>query len=346
MTIKVAPSRSQFDDSITQKEIEHLISTPEVRVLQCSTPVSSRTWDLLNNSFFSRRPDVELRVYGFGGSLCDLSFLSRMQNVCRFSADCLLHATGVEHVAALQKLESLSIGIFDLKDFGFLTDTPISLKQLMLGSTKSKKPGLSVLKRFGALATLYLEGQQRDIEVLAELETIEDPTLRSITTPDLSYLKPLNRLWSLDIKLGGISNLTGIEDKWGIKYLELWQIRGLSDISVVSSLSGLQSLFLQSLKHVRRIPDLSRLTQLRRVWLENLRALEDLSALASAPALEEFIHTSAQNFAPTQYEGLLRHSRLRRMLVGFGSERKNRALEVEMSKKGIEKYSHRAFVFH
>ena len=50
-----------------------------------------------------------------------------------------------------------------------------------------------------------------------------------------------------------------------LKYLELWQIRGLSDISVVSSLSDLQYLFLQALRNVDGIPDLSRLTRLRKV---------------------------------------------------------------------------------
>jgi hypothetical protein len=193
--------------------------------------------------------------------------------------------------------------------------------------------------------TLYLEGQQTDIEVLAELETLKDLTLRSISTPSLSYLKPLARLWSLDIKLGGISDLSGIEDKSSIKYLELWQVKDLSDISVVSSLSGLQFLFLQSLKQVRRIPDLTRLPNLRRVWLENMKGLEDLTALATAPELEEFVHTSAGNSQPAQYEALLRHPRLRRMLVGFSSDRKHRVLEKQMSEAGIEKYTRREFVF-
>jgi len=40
--------------------------------------------------------------------------------------------------------------------------------------------------------------------------------------------------------------LSAIADKESIKYLELWQIRGLGDIGVVSSLSGLQFLFVQS----------------------------------------------------------------------------------------------------
>lgn len=79
--------------------------------------------------------------------------------------------------------------------------------------------------------------------------------------------------------------------------------------------------------------------------MENMSGLENLSALEGAPALEEFIHISARNFSPSQYEGLLRHPTLRSMLVGFGSDRKNRALELEMSKARIEKFQPREFVF-
>jgi hypothetical protein len=77
---------------------------------------------------------------------------------------------------------------------------------------------------------LYLERQQQGIEVLSELKGREDLTLRSITTEGLDYISTLPRLWSLDIKLGGIRNLSAIAGKESIKYLGLWQIRGLSDM--------------------------------------------------------------------------------------------------------------------
>jgi hypothetical protein len=89
------------------------------------------------------------------------------------------------------------------------------------------------------LRKLYIEGQQNGIAVLGELQGLEDVTLRSISTPGLEYVSNLPRLLSLDIKLGGIQNLSAISGKQSIKYLELWQIKGLSDISVVSSLTGL-----------------------------------------------------------------------------------------------------------
>ena len=107
---------------------------------------------------------------------------------------------------------------------------------------------MQIISRFQSLTHLYLEGQQQGIEVLSELKNLEDLTLRSITTEGLDYISMLPQLWSLDIKLGGIKDLSAIANKGSIKYLELWQIRGLSDIGVVSSLGGLQSLFLQSLR--------------------------------------------------------------------------------------------------
>jgi len=162
----------------------------------------------------------------------------------------------VEHIADLENLEELSIGIYSLDSFDFLKQLPNGIKSLSLAATKSTKPQLQTLSRFQSLTHLYLERQQQGIEVLSELKRLEDLTLRSITTEGLDYISMLRRLWSLDIKLGGIRNLSAIAGKESIKYLELWQIRGLSDIRVISSLGGLQSLFLQSLRNVSAIPDL------------------------------------------------------------------------------------------
>ena len=121
---------------------------------------------------------------------------------------------------------------------------------------------------------VYIEGQQNGIGVLADLQELKDVTLRSISTPDIEYIAKLLRLWSLDIKLGGIQSLSAISGKESIKYLELWQIRALSDIGVVSSLNGLQYLFLQALRNVSRIPDLSALTNLRRIHFEKMKGLK------------------------------------------------------------------------
>ena len=120
---------------------------------------------------------------------------------------------------------------------------------------------------------------------------------------------------------------------------------GLSDISVISTLYGLQYVVLQALRHVRSLPDLSRLRSLRRVVLDTMKGLVDVSALEGAPSLEDFIHIAASNIQPAQYEGLLKHPTLKRIAVGFGSDGKNRAFELEWEKAGLERFRGEAFVY-
>ena len=103
----VLEKRVEFGDKLTKREIQTLISNHALRVLQCSRPVKNRTWKRLNDQFFPKRPEVQLRVYGCYGQVCDLSFGSMLTNVRHFSADCMMDAQGVEHISAMEKLESL-----------------------------------------------------------------------------------------------------------------------------------------------------------------------------------------------------------------------------------------------
>jgi hypothetical protein len=342
---KFCRDRVDFEDHLTGREVQALIADKDLRVLQCLSPIDSQTWERLNDQFFTRRPEVTLRVYGFYSLVCDLAFTATMTNVHHFSADCLMDATGIEHTAAMEKLESLGVGIYHLEGFGFLDQVTPRLKKLFLGRTRSSKPDLLPLSRFDALEEVYIEGQQKNIEVLSQLDRLQDVTLRSIGTPDISYLRPLHRMWSLDIKLGGIRDLYAIEGMETIKYLELWQIRGLSDIDVISSLTGLQFLALQSLRRITALPSLNRLWKLRRVYLENMKGLEDISRLEHAPALEEFAHVSAQNMQPEDYIPLLRNPSLKRAAVGFGSDRRNSQFNELMREHSIEPHRFEEFEF-
>lgn len=327
-------TRVQFTGQLTSEEVEQIASDPKVRVLQTASAVGPKTWDLLNETLCLERPDIELRVYGSYSAVCDLSFVTRLSNARRFSADCLDEAIGVENLARMESLEELSVGIYDLQSFDFLASVPAGIRKLWLFATKSKKPRLNHLGRFRSLKLLFLEGQQRDIEILSELETLEDVTLRSISTENLEYVSKLPHLWSLDIKLGGIKDFSSLAGKESIKYLELWMIRGLADIGFVSSLTGLQFLFLQDLRNVTRLPDLSKLTSLRRLSLANMKGLKDVGALFSAPALEEFSHVFARNILPEKYADLLKMTKLRSVHVGFGSRRKNDAFAEQVRQAG------------
>ena len=334
---RLSPDRIDFSHSLSSSEIESLVSDPDFKVLQTSTEVDSHTWEKLDSILFRNRPEIELRIYGFGGNPCDLSFVKRLSFLRKFSADCLFTATNVECITHLKDLVSLKIDIYDLKSFDFLDLLePNNLKHLYLGPTFSKKPNLHVIERFNGLETLNLEGQQKGIEVVRELAQLQKLTLKSVTVPSLSFLKGLMDLWYLDIKLGGTNKLDALSDLHNVKYLELWQVKGLSDLAPIADMVGLQFLFLQSLPNVVQLPDLSRLMLLRKVYLENMKGLKDLSALDSAPALEEIVHVSAQGLTPSDYVGLLKKSSLKKIFVGFGSKQKNNQLEAMGRAAGIE----------
>jgi hypothetical protein len=326
--------RLDFVNSLTAEEVDRLAADPRLEVLHTRTRVEPSTWDLLNDRLFSQRPEVDLRVYGYAGY--DLSFVRRLPNVRRFLADCLIRARGVENVASFPDLEKLSVGIYELESFDFLTNLPDQrLQDLSLHATKSKKPTLRHLERYKHLRTLYLEGQKKEIEAISSLPRVEDLTLRSITVPGLNFLKGLERLWSLDIKLGGINNLSALEGDTRIKYLELWQIRGLVDIAVISTMRALEHLFLQSLAHIRSLPDLSKLRALRRIDLTSMKGLVDLHALTTAPALEELCHFDAAGIEPEQYADLLRLKTLKRLTVGLGSQKKNEIVAKMAAQAGV-----------
>jgi hypothetical protein len=335
------PGRAEFDHSITDVSLRELATHSPLKVLQSSTPVPDRLWDLLNDRFFAERPDVELRIYGFYSHDCDLSFAPRMTNVRRFSADCLKTARNVQAIAEIPRLEALSIGIFEMDDLDVLQSVPATLTELSLGATRSRRISLAGLSRFRSLKRLYLEGHGRDVEVLSDLSALEDLTLRSIATSDLRYLAPLDKLWSLDIKLGGIKSLDGIEGKTSIKYLELWQVRDFRRIEVLALLPGLQNLFLQSLPHVQALPSLTCARALRRVVVENLKGLSDFHAFEDAPSLEEFALVDGKRQTPEQLVPVLRNRHLRAARAHFGSDRKNKAFAELRARYGKVEWSPR-----
>jgi hypothetical protein len=320
----VETTRAEFDDAVTAVDLEQLADRPAVRTLQRSAPVPDSIWPLLNDAFFSRRPDVELRVYGHYSTDCDLSFARRMTNVRRFAADCLVQATNVDALAEMPQLDALSLGIYELRDFGVLERVPSTLTTLSLAATRSNGPRLDVLRRFTSLKTLYLGGQIDGIEVLGELGTLEDVTLGCLPTPDLSYLAALTRLRSLDIKLGAVRSFEGIEGRASLEHLALWQIPELDIAAMLRSLPGLQSVFLQSLAWMRGLPDLRACGALRRVVLHSMKGLRDFSAVEGAPVLEEFALVQGRWQQPEQLMPVLRSRTIGRVHASFGAAHHDR----------------------
>lgn len=316
--------RAMFGPSVTSDSLRALAAEPRIRVLQTYEAIPIDVWRLVDAEFCTRRPDVTVRVHDTPMGTCDYSFARELRHVRRFAAESR-EAANIEAIAEIPLLHELSLSIFEAKNFDLLDVLSPTLTGLSLGLTRSKKPRLRALSRFPGLKTLFIEGHVRDIEVISELRQLEDLTLRSVTTPDLSFLAPLDRLLSVDLKLGGIRRFDGLEDKPSVRYLELWQIRQLPDVDIVGRLPGLQNVFLQSLPLIRTLPPLDSAVALRRIVLEKLSGLCEVSALRTAPALEAFAVLNAVGLEPEMFQPVLDNPSVRRVGGWFGSDRKNLA---------------------
>lgn len=256
--------------------------------------------------WFRAYPQLSLRVGSGGkpgGSITDLEFLRFFPFIRHFGAVTLFHS--------LQSIEGLR-------------HLSPDLESLDIGATKHRLD-LRVLERFPGLKWLSLEGQTKGIAAISKLTAMEDLTLQSITLPDLSLLLPMKELRALDIKLGGTKDLGLLPRIGKLEYLELWMVKGLTDLSAVGRLPHLRYLFLQALRRVEALPDLSMDKELRRVHLETMKGLRDLRPLATAPALEQLLLIDMRHLQPEDLRPLVGLPNLKGVDIGLGSDRKNNA---------------------
>lgn len=340
--VNEAIGQYQISTGITRNDLEMLAGNPKTKTIQFSRPLNYNEINLLEELIFSKRNDIQLRIYGHN---TDLSYIQKIPSLRKISVDCMIDSKGIETVTKLEKLEGLGVGIFNLESFDFLNDINPNLKELYLFQTTSKKTNIGYINRFRDLEFLYLEGQQKGIDSVSRLSKLQKIVLRSISTQSIDFLANLQELWSVDIKLGGIKNFDALSSLPQLKYLELWQIRDLGDLSFVSNLITLQNLFIQSLKQVQKLPDFTQNKSLRRIYLENLKGLKDLSSLREAPFLKEFIYASAENFKPEDMLPILENKSVESISCGFGSFKRNILFEELASKYNKTKYKYTDFIY-
>lgn len=295
-------TRRILSRQLTEDELRPL--EPDETLVQISSLATDAQMGRLA-SILEARPDATLRLYGArGGWMQDLEFLQFFPRLRHFAADGLYdRLTSLDGLRHLSDLESFALGS---------TKRPVSLK---------------AIEPFTGMRSLYIEGPHRDYEVIGSLTALEDLTLRSVTLQDLSILRPLERLRSLDIKLGGTRDLGLLPHIGRLEYIELWLIRGLDDITQIAEVETLQHLFLQALKQVTRLPSFARSGALRRVDLETMKGLTDLAPLAEAPNLEILNLIDMRHAAPEILRPFVGHPNLRAGIWGFGSDRKNAAAQ-------------------
>lgn len=235
----------------------------------------------------------------------------------------------LEFLEHYRELTGFHADLYDLGDFGGLRHLPPGLRYLGIGRTKSKAVDLRVLAHLDGLEDLALEGHANGLaDLLASKRGLRRLALRSVTLPGLEPLRPLEDLECFELRLGGTRDLSLLPRLERLRYLEIWMVSGLTDLSCLAAQASLEELFLQSLARVKSLPDLSGLPRLKRVHLETMKGITDLAPIAKAPALES-LHLIAMNqLQPEALRPFVGHPALRECRIGLGSLKRNAAADA------------------
>ncbi len=218
----------------------------------------------LDAQVFSRRPDLQLRVWRVGDDRRftdeDLRALAALHHVRKLEIS-LDKAQPLTPLASLHTLESLTLKGGKSHGLDFLPSQG-NLRALELhGAFK----GLESLADCHALQSLYAGSSRLDTDaLLASLPDVRSLTLDGCPAPqDLSLL-----------------------NRPGLESLCLSSIPKLSGLDALAAFSHLQALDVQGAAHLQRLPDMSGMRALRTLALNRLKTWSNPEALQTLPALE------------------------------------------------------------
>src|SRR5262245_43142742 len=211
------------------------------------------------------------------------------------------------------------------------------LEQLTLSGSTKGRVSLAPLRHFTALRELTIVGHRNGLETVAQLRSLERLCLISLKLPDLEMFEPLSELRAFELKLGGTTNLTALPRIGRLRYLEIWRVNGLSDLSVIAELMDLQYLFLQHVKRVEHLPSLRPCRHLRRVHLDRV-AIRDLRAIADAPNLEELLLLDMPQLPLDAFRPLVNHPALRALTAGVRNETRRAQIRSLVGLGDVQSY--------
>ncbi len=147
-----------------------------------------------------------------------------------------------------------------------------------------------------------------DIQWLASAERL---TLWNVKVPQ-DFFTRTKKLWWLDIRGGSASDLNVLRGTTSLRYLAVNQVRGMLDLSVISTLSTLLYLDLYGLPQITNLPSCQMLSELECARLGQMRALESLRGVLQAPKLRDLQLVRKINVNSEDIQEISRHPSLKR----------------------------------
>lgn len=262
---------------LTDSLISQIADNPQIKFIQISKSLPQQAYCSIDK-ILEKRDDMHFRIYGlYGNTEFNLSCLHLLKHLKHLTIDAHLRTRqdmfNLDVLTELENIQTLRIALFDLKDYSFVNNLSPDIGELCISADTMGNEVVfdcAWLTQYEKLKTLYLgKKAKKHIECIAEIESLENLTLRGIKLKDFNFLRR-NELHSLSIHFCGMNDLTSLAGYDSLRMLELWRIMKLEDISFVNTLTSLEQLYLRDLSHITTLPDLSKLKNLKKVVLDKV----------------------------------------------------------------------------
>jgi len=230
-----------------------------------------------------------VRFYGNYSGVFDFKNLLKIANVKCLYIDCLTKAENIDSLTELQKLQKLSLGVFELKETEILNSNNLKgIEELILTETKTKALNLGYLKDFKNLKLLIIDGHTKNIDSVGELTELEYLSFNSVKHVPIHFVNRLKKLKTLNFILGGRDNINEIEEN-NIENLNITWVRGFNDLSCISKFNNLKTLHIEDNIQLNKIQFDKKFDLLVDLKILNCKTFESLIGLDNLIALKELV---------------------------------------------------------
>lgn len=251
----------------------------------------------LNGLCLENDDNFSVRFYGHYQGSFDCKTLSKLPNIKALWLDCLLKADNLEVLTELNNLRRLSLGVYELKETEiFQSNNFQSLKQLIIGETRTKAINLKHLENYSDLNYLIISGHTKNIDVVGKLSDLEYLGLNSISKVPLGFVNKLKKLKSLHFVLGGRENLDEIEEN-EIETLEIIRVRAFNSFKNISNFKNLKTLLIEDQIQLEELHFDKEISTLQDLKLINCKTFKYLTGLEKLSGLKQLrIYKTDINF--------------------------------------------------
>ncbi len=167
----------------------------------------------------------------------------------------------------------------------------------------NKSGDLSFLGKYPNIRTLFINGDFANVDGISELKLLNRLTIRLTSNAEFTnvFVPGLKSLSVYERLNHGFEGL--ITD--GVEYLELMEIRKVSDLSFVEKASRLRKLYLMSMPAVEKLPDFGKMSNLYGLKIYELHKLNDIESLERSAIRYLAVSLAADKLSGTRIADVL-----------------------------------------